>query len=81
MGVAHAAGAIRLSNPSFSDHVSAIDKHLDADREHAARGLAEIDALWHGKPAYAAMLKVVDEAAHVFEAFCDDVCAQSRQAA
>ena len=63
------------------DRVSAIDKHLEADREHAARGLSEVDTLWHGEPAYQDMLNVVDEAAAIFEAFCDDVCAQARHAA
>jgi hypothetical protein len=61
--------------------VTAIAKHIEADREHARRGFDEIDALWHGQPPPEALLRSVQRAGGVFETFCDEICAESRRAA
>jgi hypothetical protein len=61
--------------------VSAIAKHIEADREHARAGFNEIDGLWRGVPEAGAILGVVEEAGQVFEAFCDEICGEARRAA
>lgn len=63
------------------DRVSAITKHLLADREHAARGFAEIDRLWHGQPAAGVILHAVERAGQIFERFCDEIAGEAVRAA
>jgi len=61
--------------------VSAIAKHVEADREHAAAGFGEFDELWQGDPEPSVILAVVEEAGRVFEAFCEEVCGEARRVA
>jgi hypothetical protein len=61
--------------------VSSIAKHLDADREHTAVGLAEVDRLWPGYPEGAALLRVVERAGNIFARFCDEVSGEAERAA
>lgn len=53
--------------------VSSIDKHLEADREHAERGLDEIDSLWTGEPSEQQMLDAIHASSRAFETFCDEI--------
>lgn len=57
--------------------VSAVAKHVDADREHAAHGFYELDRLWHGQPDQATLLRGVERAGDLFRAFCDEICRTS----
>jgi hypothetical protein len=61
--------------------VSSIAKHLDADREHAASGLAAVDTLWCGQPERALLLGVVERAGRIFARFCDEICVEAERAA
>jgi len=61
--------------------VSSIAKHLDADREHAAAGLAEVDRLWRGHPERSLLVGVVDRAGRIFARFCDEICGEAQRAA
>jgi hypothetical protein len=61
--------------------VSSIAKHLDADREHAAAGLVEVDRLWRGHPERSLLLAVVDRAGRIFSRFCDEICGEAQRAA
>jgi hypothetical protein len=61
--------------------LSAVAKHLDADREHAAEGFTELDRLWHGEPELQTLVEAVEQAHRVFEEFCDEICAEARRAA
>jgi hypothetical protein len=61
--------------------ISAIGKHLDADRAHAARGFSEIDRLWHGQPDARVVVQVVERAGRIFERFCDEICLEAARAA
>lgn len=61
--------------------LSAVAKHLDADREHAAVGFTELDRLWHGEPALQTLVDSVEQAHRVFEEFCDEICSEARRAA
>lgn len=63
------------------ERISAIAKHLAADREHAARGFTEVDRLWRGQPAPEAIFAVVDRAGCIFERFCAEICGEARRAA
>jgi hypothetical protein len=61
--------------------VSSIARHIDADREHAAGGLAEVDRLWPGQPESGSLLGVVQRAGRIFERFCDEICGEAERAA
>jgi hypothetical protein len=61
--------------------ISAITKHLDADREHAARGFGEIDRLWEGQPDRTLIVAAVERAGRIFEEFCDEICVEAARAA
>jgi hypothetical protein len=63
------------------DRISAIAKHLAADREHAARGFVEIDRLWRGQPEAGDVLEVIDRAGRIFERFCAEICGEALRAA
>jgi hypothetical protein len=63
------------------EQLSAVAKHLDADREHARRAFDELDALWQAQPASAVVLEGVDQAAGMFRSFCDEICAEAQRAA
>jgi hypothetical protein len=63
-----------LASSGFQrDQVTAVGKHLDADREHAARAFDEIDELYTGEPGEAAVVGAVRAASQAFEAFCDEI--------
>jgi hypothetical protein len=57
--------------------VSAVAKHVDADRAHAAHGFAVMDRLWRGQPDQATVLRGVERAGAIFRAFCDEICCTS----
>jgi hypothetical protein len=61
--------------------VSAIAKHVDADRDHAANGFNEVEELWNGDPAAALLVETIERASRVFEEFCDEICHVVRDAA
>jgi hypothetical protein len=61
--------------------VSAIAKHVDADRAHAANGFNELEQLWDGDPEPAVLVATIERASRVFEEFCDEVCHATRDAA
>jgi hypothetical protein len=63
------------------DQLSSVAKHLEADREHAPRGFAEIEAFWQAEPAGAVVFEAVADAARLFRAFCDEICAEAQRAA
>lgn len=62
-------------------NLSAIANHIEADREHAARGFVEIDRLWCGQPNAAVLVESVERAQRLFEQFCDEICLEARRAA
>ena len=58
--------------------LSAIAKHLEADREHTKQGLSEADALWRaGYPEADSVLRVMGEAKDLFMEFCDEICSEA----
>lgn len=61
--------------------VSAIAKHVDADREHAATGLNVIDDFWTGDPALGEITTGVADASSIFESFCLEICHEGSHAA
>jgi hypothetical protein len=61
------------SNGYARTSVTAVANHVDADREHAAEGFAVLDQLWDGQPERALILRSVERAQTLFEAFCDEV--------
>ncbi|HKP59091.1 MAG TPA: hypothetical protein VJV78_20355 [Polyangiales bacterium] len=63
------------------EQLSAVANHLDADREHAARGFEEIDGLWQAEPSTTVVFEGVEEAARLFRGFCDEICAEAQRAA
>jgi len=63
------------------EQLSSVAKHLDADQEHAPRGFDEVEALWQGEPAVAVVVEAVEQAARIFRAFCDEICAEAQRAA
>ena len=61
--------------------VTAIAKHIEADREHAAAVLREIDTLWQGDPPLVSMVRAVEQACCTFESFCAEVLSVAQRAA
>jgi hypothetical protein len=61
--------------------VTSIAKHVDADREHAATGLAVIDGFWTGDPPLREITTGVAQACSTFESFCLEICHESSHAA
>lgn len=61
--------------------VTAIAKHIEADREHTRQSFGEIDQLWRGEPSEEQLLQAVARAGRMFEEFCDEICAEARRAA
>jgi hypothetical protein len=61
--------------------VTAISKHLELDRHHAARVLQELDELDDGTLGAQALAATVERACALFEAFCDEICAVAAEAA
>ena len=59
------------------DGVTAITKHIEADRAHSAATFAELDRLWRGQPEPEVLLSIVEEAGRIFEDFSAEVCAES----
>lgn len=57
--------------------LSAIRNHTIADREHAREGFDALNTLWHGEPSREELCAAIAEAAHAFERFCDEVCAEA----
>ncbi|MEY4580516.1 MAG: hypothetical protein RL701_5219 [Pseudomonadota bacterium] len=62
-------------------HVTAISKHVERDRDHAALALQEIDDIWDGTPDLVTIVEGVAEASRIWEQFCDEVCETASQAA
>jgi hypothetical protein len=63
-----------LANNGYArSSVTAVANHVDADREHAAEGFAVLDQLWDGQPERALILRSVERAQALFEAFCDEI--------
>jgi hypothetical protein len=62
-------------------HVSAIHNHLETDRDHAAHGFSEIDALARDFPYPERMFDAVDKAGRVFESLLDEVSQEALRAA
>jgi hypothetical protein len=58
--------------------ISAVARHVDADREHAATGFAELEQLWKGEPELETLVGAVERAGGVFAAFCDEVLREAR---
>lgn len=67
------------SNGYARSSVTAVANHVDADREHAAEGFAVLDQLWDGQPERALILRSVERAQALFEAFCDEIAAVSTE--
>jgi hypothetical protein len=63
------------------DRVSAVAKHVDADRAHAALGIAELDRLYRGQVEPSRLLFTVAQAGELFQAFCEDVFREAVRAA
>lgn len=63
------------------EQLSAVANHLDADREHAARGFEEVEGLWQAEPGSDVVFDAVEEAARLFRSFCDEICAEAQRAA
>jgi hypothetical protein len=61
--------------------VSAIDKHLAVDHEHAAAGFREIEGLLTDSIDVSLLLAAVDRAGRIFEALCNEICAEAHRAA
>lgn len=61
--------------------ISAIAKHVEADRLHAANGFAEIDRLWEGQPDRATVLGALERAGCAFLSFCDEIAGVATRAA
>jgi hypothetical protein len=60
--------------------VTAITKHLEADRAHSAHGLAEIDRFPNGGTDEDGIFDGIAEAERLFEAFCDEVHTRALEA-
>lgn len=63
------------------NEVTAVSKHLETDREHAASVLEEIDTLWHGEPSQDDVVRAVQRASALFEAFCEEIHVVAQRAA
>jgi hypothetical protein len=61
--------------------LSAVVNHVHADREHARASFAQLDELWRGEPSLEQLCAAVEEAAHEFENFCNELCAATGYAA
>ena len=61
--------------------VSAIHNHLDTDREHAAVGFREIDALARNFPHPERLIEAVEKAGRVFESLLEEISIEARRAA
>ena len=61
--------------------VTAISKHIELDRHHAARVLQEIDELDDGTLSPQTVVATAERACALFEAFCDEICAVAAEAA
>jgi hypothetical protein len=61
--------------------VTAIHNHLETDREHAAAGFREIDALARDFPHPERLLEAVERAGRVFESVLEEISIEARRAA
>lgn len=61
--------------------VSAIHNHLETDREHAAAGFREIDALARDFPHPEGLIDAVEKSGRVFEALLEEISNEARRAA
>jgi hypothetical protein len=61
--------------------VTAVSKHIETDREHAAAVIQEIDTLWHGEPSQENIVHAVQRASQLFEAFCAEIHGVAQRAA
>ena len=56
------------------DQLSAVTEHVALDGAHALDGFAALETLWRGEPSAFELCAAVDQAAHEFKLFCDEVC-------
>lgn len=61
--------------------LTAVAKHVEADRDHAAHGFAEFNRLWTGTPDPAILLDAIRDAGRLFERFCVQICEEADRAA
>ena len=73
--------AALAANGYSRDQLSAVSKHVDADREHAQRGFFEFDTLWNEQLEAEALFETMRAASRLFEEFCDEICGEARSAA
>lgn len=57
--------------------LTAVAKHIDADRAHAAHGLETLDELWGGEPGVEQLLACLTRAEQAFAAFCQQICEEA----
>lgn len=63
------------------NQVTAIHNHLETDREHAAAGFREIDALARDFPHPERLIDAVEESGRVFELLLEEISNEARRAA
>lgn len=63
------------------NQVTAIHNHLETDREHAAAGFREIDALARDFPQPERLIDAVVKAGQVFESPLEEIAIEARRAA
>jgi hypothetical protein len=61
--------------------VSAVSKHLEADREHAAHAFEELSRLWTGLPSMGVLEDAIKQAGQTFEQFSCELMSEVRSAA
>jgi hypothetical protein len=61
--------------------VTAIDNHLETDRDHSAAGFREIDDLVGDLVPASMLVDAVEQAGRVFEQLCSEICAEASAAA
>lgn len=69
------------ANGYARDQVSAIARHVDADRDHAAAGFEIMDRVWSGQPDELTLLRSIERAVDLFGQFCAEICSAARRAA
>ena len=63
------------------EQLSAVAKHIDADKGHASRGFRDLDELWTGDVALNVILDAVRRAQGLFESFCLEIYDVAQRAA
>ena len=57
--------------------LTAVSKHIEADRAHAAHGFSALDELWDGQPDVAELLACLARAEQTFAEFCQEICQEA----